>query len=179
MPDLDLELDLDSARGARNEEKPKTIRVGGKVIDLPKQLPMEVLEPLLDVDADVSMLLRSALDARQASDDALAVASAVIDMVVVNPRLPQQLVGSIKQMVKRLVGEEGYAVLVEAKLTLPEAAAIAKFAFKVYGVSLGEASPSSDSAAGEGSGETSNQTSAASADSAQPGSGSAPETQAS
>jgi hypothetical protein len=178
VPDLDLELDLDSARGARNEEKPKTIRLGGKVIDLPKQLPMEVLEPLLDVDADLSMLLRSALDARQASDDAMAVASAVIDMVVVNPRLPQQLIAAVKEMAKRLVGES-YAVLVEAKLTLPEAASIAKFVFKVYGVSLGEASPSSDSAAGEGSGETSNQTSAASADSAQPESGSAPETQAS
>lgn len=175
----DLELDLDQGRAASNEHKPKRIRVGGKLIDLPQELPIDVFEPLLDVDADVSLLFRQALDAREtAGDNQMGLVSAVIDMLVVNPQLPKQLVEAVKEMARRLVGDEGYADLAAARLSTAEAGKIAKFLGRAYGVSLGEASPSSGSAE-EGSGATSQLTSSGATDSTPEASGTAPATQAS
>jgi hypothetical protein len=66
-------------------------------------------------------------------------------------------------LARRLVGDEQYAQLCEARPTLPQVGALVKFLASRYGVGLGEASPSSDSS--EGTGTTSSATSSGSTDS--------------
>lgn len=174
----EFDLDLDAARSAASEahqHKP-AIKVGGQRIELPEELPLDVLQPLLHLDVDLSILLRQALDARRAgsNDDAI---SAVVDMLVMNKSLPQDIVTAATTMARRLVGDEGYERLVAARLTLPEIGRLAKYLGRRYGVGLGEASPSSGSS--EGTGTTSSPTSSPGITSTSEGSGSAPESRAS
>lgn len=152
--DLDsaFDLDLDAARTARREalQQAPGIKLGGRRIELPVELPVDVLEPLSTLDMDVSLLIRQALDARaqaKENDEAtnLALMGAVIDMLVVNPALPRDVVEAVKEMGRRLLGAEGYAHLVSCRLTLPDLGVIAKYLFAQYGVGLGESSGSSSS----------------------------------
>lgn len=152
-------LDLDARRAAAREAREApALTLGGQRIELPIELPIDVLEPLLEVKADVSVLIRQVLDARDNEDGAgMAVMGAVLDMLIVNPSLPRELIDAIKEMVRRLAGDDGYAALLAFRPTAPEIKELAGWAIRQYGVGLGEASPSSDSS--EGTGTTSKPTS--------------------
>jgi DNA-binding response OmpR family regulator len=154
-------LDLDARRAAAREvREAPTLTLGGAQIELPHELPVDVLEPLLDVKADVSVLIRQVLDARDNEDSkqtGLAVMGAVIDMLIVNPSLPRELIAAVKEMVRRLIGDEGYEALLKFRPTAPEIKELAGWAIRQYGVGLGEALQSSDSS--EGTGTTSKPTS--------------------
>ena len=155
-----MNLNLDAHRSARAEKKkPPTLTIGNRELVLPIELPLDVLAPLVDLDVDVSFLIREVMNARKtgienASED---LASAVIDMLVLNPNLPKDVVRAVQAMARELLGGEQYEHLVAQKLSLPDVGLLAKWALRRYGVSLGEASRSSDSS--ESSGTTSKPTS--------------------
>ena len=159
----EFELDLDSARSARAEMgPPPTVKIDGEVLELPRELPLDVLEPLTGINVDVSVLVSQVLDARKEAKDSgeaanEAMLEAVVNMLVVNPSLPAELVDAAKEMARRLFGPEGYAHLIKQRLSLKDIAALARFLLRRYGVGLGEALPSSDSS--EGTGTTSKPTS--------------------
>lgn len=149
-------LDIDSLRAAKREARQQApgVTIGGRRLDLPIELPADVLEPLTTLNMDVSVLIRQALDARDTGggDEAsnLKLMGAVVDMIVVNPSLPRDLVEAVKEMGRRLFGGEGYTYLVAQRLTLPELGLIAKYVLGQYGVSLGESFGSSSSSAEAG-----------------------------
>lgn len=157
--DLDFELDLDGQRSARAElTRTPALKVNGERIELPAELPLDVLEPLTKVNIDVSLLIRQVLDARgtgEAANEELL--GAVVDMLIVNPSLPVEVVDAVREMSRRLLGAEGYAALVAFRPTVKDVGSIAKYVIRQYGIRLGEASPSSDSS--EGTGTTSKPTS--------------------
>lgn len=158
VDDFEFDFDLDSARAAAAEavgHKP-AIKLpnpdGGEPIrvELPVELPLDVLQPLVNIDVDLSILIRQALDARKegSTED---IVSAVVDMLVVNPALPRDLVEAATTMARRLVGsDEAYDRLCAARMSIPEIGRLVKYLGRRYGVGLGEASPSSDSSEGTG-----------------------------
>jgi len=163
-PDDDLGLDLDAARTARAEKQkiPPHIKIDGQQLDLPRELPVDVLAPLTEINVDISVFVRMAMDAYKTAQDegedsVDAVIDAVIDIFAANPDLPTKIISAVKLMALRLFGQEGYDLLIAARPSVPELGAIAKFAGRKYGVGLGEALPSSDSS--EGTGTTSKATS--------------------
>jgi hypothetical protein len=171
------ELDLDSARSARAEvTRTPAVKIAGRRLELPTELPLDALEPLTAIDVDVSVLIRQVLDARnQAKEtgetaDNEAILGAIIDMLVVNPSLPVQLIDAVKEITRRLFGPEGYEHLVASKLSIKDVGLIAKYIGRQYGVGLGEASPASESS--EAAGTTSKSTSSASTTSTSAASGS-------
>lgn len=151
--DIGLELDLDSERAARAEmKKPATVRIAGRALELPSELPLDVLDPLTHLNVDVSVLVRQVMDARKAGGDQAqeTVADAVVDMLVVNPSLPTEIVEAVKEMTRRLFGIDGYEHLTAQRLSVGDVAALGKFVMRRYGVGLGEASRSSDSSTSDG-----------------------------
>jgi hypothetical protein len=158
---IEFDLDFDAQRSANaeaNEHSPG-VKIGGEKLALPVELPVDVLQPLLNLDQDVIYLAKQAIDAR-ASNDVDAIVASVVDMLVAHPTLPRDAVETVTTMARRLFGEEGYEKLVAARLTLPEIGRLAKYLGKRYGVGLGEALRPSESS--EGSGTTSRPTSSAS-----------------
>lgn len=148
-------LDLDAARDARAQARaehtgPVELRFGGEVIaELPAELPVEVLEPLMSVDLDLAALAREALDAMNSSDaDAQSKAvELVIDLIVANPRLPQDLIRAGQEMGRRLLTEDGYARFVARRPSLQDVNELAKQLVKRYarlGESLRSSTPAAD-----------------------------------
>jgi hypothetical protein len=164
-------LDLDAERAARREAaaKPVRLRLGGRTFDLPAELPIDVLQPLENLDIDLAMLIRQAVTLAQGQSDPAAATALVVDLLVANPNLPKSLIDAVRQMGQRLLGEEAYAALVASRPSYHDVAAVAKYLFKSYGVSLGNASGSNGSS--ETAGATSPVTSNGSTDST-PGSSS-------
>jgi hypothetical protein len=157
--DLDFGLDLDSQRSARAEvTRVPFVVLNGERHELPVELPLDVLEPLTGVNVDISLLIRQVLDARATGEKANEeLLGAIVDMLIVNPKLPTEVVDAVKEMARRLLGAEGYAALVAFRPTTKDVGSIAKYVLRQYGVGLGEASPSSASV--EGTGTTSKPTS--------------------
>lgn len=156
-------LDLDAMRASRRAKQPDPfVTIGERQVTIPAGLPLEVLEPLTHVNMDVSVLVRQIMDAYSAGQEsgegaAETMVDVVVDMLVVNPSLPGELVTAGKAMARRLFGDDAYEHLVSCRLELPEVAAIGRWAMRHYGVGLGEALRSSGSQ--EGTGETSAPTS--------------------
>lgn len=187
MLDLDAarETRLEAARAARGEEKgPEELKLGGKVITLlPAELPMDVLEPLTKIDIDTALLFRSVLDVYKSTGQKDAAASVesligmLVDLVLTNPKLPQELVGAVKDMGRRVLGEDGYIAFVAARPSLQDGAALVKGLATKYSLSSGKSSaPSTSSNGGRTSTPISGTTSA---DSTSTGSGGAPDSPAS
>lgn len=169
MSDDDLMLDLDAQRKQRaakreGQKKDQPIVIGGKIIaTLPVELPIDILEPLRELDGDITLLLREAMQTAKAGGGAAARASAtdlVIDLLASNPALPVNALDIITKIAKNLLTEEGFAGLMEARPSREDYAALVSGIFKFYGLTLGEALPSSDSSTdGQGTGETGGETS--------------------
>lgn len=163
-------MDLDAARRARAEKNggPEPLVFGGDTIAvLPAEFPLDVLEPLITgVDVDIALLVRSVIDAIQAENRAesgTALASMVVDMVVMNPKLPAELLTAVKDMLRRLIGPGGYDAFVAQRPTREDVTAFAKGLMAKYGWSdagdvLGESSSPADGSHG---GTTSTPTSSA------------------
>ena len=145
-------IDLDAERASRAAEREgknagAPIRVGGQTVaTLPPELPFDALAPLRNLDADITLLIRSAMAAaRTQGAERMDQTALIIDLLAANPALPMALVDTVGEMTKALVGEDGYQGLVAARLTVPDVAALVKRTFAFYGVGLGEASAPSDS----------------------------------
>lgn len=146
-------LDLDQERQVRaaQREGKKTelpIRIGGQIIaTLPIELPFEVLTPLRKIDDTIALVLRQGMTL--ASDNAAAAkweaTELVVNMLASTPDLPVKIVEVIEEITTNLLTPEGLEKLRAAKPSVPDLRALALGILRWYGVSLGEASPSSDS----------------------------------
>jgi hypothetical protein len=153
-------FDLDAARierarlrAARREGRGDTqpIRFGGRIIaTLEAEFPLDTLEPFADVDLDLALLVRQAIDMAQAenTDQQLSTLDMIVSVLAANPNLPREVLEAIKEAGRRLLGESGYAALVQGRPTPWDIGALVKNLFSWYGVSLGESSPSSTPSAG-------------------------------
>jgi hypothetical protein len=169
---LDLDADRQS-RAAAREGRGVTlpIRMGGETIaELPSELPIDVLAPLREIDEDLALMLRSVMQASQATDAQSAAQSTnlVIDLLVSNPSLPTTLLDTARAIGVNLLGQDGYDKFWAARPTREDIAALAKGVFRFYGLTLGEVSEPSGSS--ESGGETSNTTSNATSESTPEGS---------
>jgi hypothetical protein len=151
-------IDLDAHRAARREAKGDAplLRLGGQTVTLPVELPLDVFEPLTTVNVDLALVLSLAMNADGPDRDA-AVIRTFVDLVAANPELLHEVLGAAKEITRRVVGDEGYAALIEWRPTLDDAKYLLIHLGKVYGISLGESSPSTDSQSSDGG--TSNPTS--------------------
>lgn len=158
LGDLDAKrLDRARARAARKEARGETLPIvlGGQVIaTLGAEFPLDVLEPLADINLDIALLLQQAVAAAQATDNAANV-DLIVNILAANPDLPREFLAAVKEIGRRLLGDGGYAAFVAARPSPWDVAALASTLFSWYGVSLGESSGSSD-AVSEGNGVTSN-----------------------
>lgn len=169
MTDLHV-LDLDSERRTRAAARegagePLPVRLGGEVVaTLPPELPLAVLEPLQEISDDLTLLIRQAMQMARTDStnaaDAWQAAELVIDVFVSSPELPAKILGIIRRCAANLLTEEGLAALLAQRPSANDIAALAKGVFRYYGISLGEASASSDSSTDGGG--TSNTTSSGS-----------------
>lgn len=157
--DLDAERETRAAaREGRNEGAP--IYFGGKIITtLPVELPIDVFAPLTKIDEALMLLLREAMQAATGSDSERKweATSLVVDLLAATPRLPTTVLEVAKGIGENLLGAEGFALFMAERPSREDIGALIKAVFRFYGVSLGEALPSSDSS--EIGGGTSNTTS--------------------
>ncbi|MET7335897.1 hypothetical protein [Nonomuraea sp. NPDC005650] len=153
-------MDLDAARRAREATKggPEPLVFGGREIAvLPAEFPLDVLEPLISgVNVNMAMLARTILDAIQGQDgqeSGAAVASMAVDMIVMNPQLPAELLTAAKEMLRRLIGPGGYDAFIAQRPSREDVAAFVTFLFSKYGWGdagdvLGESSSPADGSPG-------------------------------
>jgi hypothetical protein len=176
---LDLDADRQSraaAREGRGQGLP--VRVGGETIAvLPAELPLDVLSPLREIDEDLALMLRSVMQATQGTGQtATEATNLVIDLLVANPHLPTKVLDTAVQISKNLLTDAGYERFMAARPSREDIAFVAKGVFRFYGLSLGEASASSDSS-GDGGGTSKPTSPTTTPDSTPEGSTSTPDAQ--
>ncbi|MFG1976961.1 hypothetical protein ACGFJC_47180 [Nonomuraea fuscirosea] len=153
-------MDLNAARRAREAANggPEPLIFGddGEIGTLPAEFPLDVLEPLiLGVDLDLTWVLRTVVDAiqgkaGQSSGDMFAL---IVDLIVMHPKLPAELLTAAKKMLERLIGEDGYEAFVAARPSREDIAEFIKGLFAKYGWEdagdvLGESTPPADGLSG-------------------------------
>lgn len=190
MSDNMFSLDLDAARKVRAAEREGKKRdapiiLGGDTIAvLPVELPVDVLAPLRDLDGDITLIIREALssvtEGRNAKQTQIDTTALVIDLLASNPDLPVTFLDTVQKVARNLLTDEGMDRLVAQRPTVPDYTELIKGVFSFYGVTLGEASPSSGSSTDEARtdepvSETSSGTSSATSESTPDESGTTPE----
>lgn len=156
MIDLDIDRDerLAAIAAERNAAVSDTfpLKFRGQIVcELPSELPLDVLEPLTHVAVDLGLIVRTALDAARSKDpDAanIALLDMVIDQLVINKKLPDQVMAAVHKMAVRLLSEQGFADFFALRPALPDMVALVKGLMRAYGLRLGESSPSSGSSSG-------------------------------
>ena len=179
--DLDAKrLARAQARAARQEAQGETLPIvfGGTVItELSAEFPLDALEPIQHINLDIALLIQQAVANANAEDAARANMELVVNILAINPDLPKELVGAVKEIGKRLLSESGYAAFCAARPTPWDVAALATDMFSWYGLTLGEAWRSSTSSGVDGG--TSNTNSKIDSDSTPGESGAIPDSPAS
>lgn len=163
-------LDLDSARderakarAARQEGRGETLPViiGGKMITvLTAEFALSALEPLTEVDIDIAYVIKAVSQAAQAAEreQQQAALNLLVNVLAANPGMPASLLAAIKEIGRRILGDDGYAALTAWQPTPWDLAALANGLLAWYGLSLGEFSGSPALPSGS-TGETSSPTS--------------------
>jgi hypothetical protein len=153
-------FDLDAARierqrlhAARREGRgaTRTVRFGGRPIAvLGPEFPLDVLEPFANVNVDLALLIRNAINAARSEDQAeqLDTLDMIVSVLALNPNLPREVLEAVKQSGRRLLGDAGYEALVAGRPTPWDIGALIKNLMGWYGVSLGESSSSSTPSGG-------------------------------
>lgn len=143
------------ARAAKHEARGETLTItcGDRVIAvLQPEFPIDVLEPLMDVNLDIALVIEQALELVAA--DNVAQQTASMDLIAkilgANPHLFRELTDAVKEMGRRLFGADGYAGLVEMRLTPWDVADLLRDMLAWYGVGLGESSSDSTPSTGGG-----------------------------
>lgn len=165
------------ARAARQEAQGETLPIvlGGAVIaELPAEFALDVLEPLTQLDLDMALLVQQAIANATATDAARANMELIVNILAANPNLPREFVHAVKEIGKRLLGEDGYDAFMAARPTPWDVAALASDVFSWYGLTLGEAWGSSTSSQTTVDGGTSNSISKTGSESTPGESGSSP-----
>lgn len=163
-------FDMDTARverartrAARREGRGDTlvIRFGGQdIAELGAEFPLDVLEPFSDINLDLALLIRQAIDLMNAEDQGsqFATIDMIVSVLAANPKLPTEVIAAVKEAGRRLLsedgedrqdGEDGYAKFVERRPTPWDVAALVRHLMNWYGVTLGDfSSPSTPSVDG-------------------------------
>jgi hypothetical protein len=140
------------------------LELGDHTVLLGPEFPLDVLAPLQEMDIDMGLVLRQALqiataqDARAQLDDV----SFLVNLIASNPKLPTELITAIKKITQELLGAEGYAALVAERPSPWDLGELVKELMGWYGIGLGESRRSSTPSTG---GETSKPISNGSTDS--------------
>lgn len=174
-------LDLDQERQVRaaareGQKKELPIKINGEVIaTLPAELPFGVITPLRKIDDTIALVIRQGMTLVSDQEKAAKweATELVVNMLASNEDLPTKVVEVIEEISVNLLTRDGLDKFMAAKPSVPDLKALALGIFAYYGVSLGEASPSSDSSTGDGG--TSPTTSSTNSDSTPEGSGRNPE----
>jgi hypothetical protein len=166
------------ARAAKQEGRSEkfVIRDGDTLIaELPAEFPLDTLEPLVDVNLDIALLIEQAIQIAGADSQAQQIASIelITQILASNPNLFRELIDAVKEMTRRLLGADGYDALVATRPTAWDIIDLAREISAWYGISLGESSPPSIPSSGGG---TSNSTSSTISSSMPVVSGNAPAT---
>ncbi|MFG2907378.1 hypothetical protein ACGF13_20220 [Kitasatospora sp. NPDC048286] len=148
-------IDLDAARERRlaaAAEKARAAKAeytvgeeplifgGATVAMLPAELPLAVWEPLVGIPY-LPLLLRSLVEAAQAQgDQQTEAASLIVDVLVSEPSLPSDLLAAAAEMGRRLLGQDGFARLMEQRPSHPDIFELVRAVWAKYfpGGSLGE-----------------------------------------
>lgn len=146
-------IDLDSERQARAARREGAgqhveIAIAGESFRLPAELPVTVLERLLDPDVEISQMLILALRAyQQGSEQAGEI---IIRTLSDQPDLPLGFLRAVMSAVELLFGTDEWARFQAADPSAQDVIALIKGLFTSYGVGLGEAfsSPASSEIAG-------------------------------
>lgn len=153
LGDLDAKrLERARMRAARQEARGETLPIvlGGQTIaTLGAEFPLDVLEPLSHINLDIALLVQQAVAAAQGSDNSANV-ELIVNILAANPDLPREFIAAVKEIGKRLLGEDGYSAFVAARPTPWDVAALASVLFSWYGVTLGESSGSSVASSTDG-----------------------------
>lgn len=148
------------ARAARQEARGETLPIvfGGRTIaELPAEFSLDVLEPIQDINLDIALLIQQAVANATATDAAQANMDMLVNILAAHPDLPKEFITAVKEIGRRLLGEDGYAAFVAERPTPWDVAALIGDLFSWYGTNLGEALRSSTSSGDVGG--TSNTTS--------------------
>lgn len=131
MKTLDLDAEL------REIAMPDGIRVPyrGEVFILPAELPLDVINPLLDEDLDLAGIIKQVFSARGDGVDAM------FDVLLARPDLPKSALKAFHGVWGALFGEQ-YAAFLAKKPGHKTYATLFRLLVKEYAVSLGEASAS-------------------------------------
>jgi hypothetical protein len=163
MPKPPPTFDLRQRRKQRVEQREggaeaPVLVFGDVTVLLPVELPLQVLAPVVDLDLDLAMLIRKAVDAARGSGDERSTSlDFILDLLVANPNLPAQAVAAVKDVARNLFGDDGYEALVAERPSLPDIQDLVKFIVATYGVGLGESSsPDEQSGSGTESSASSN-----------------------
>lgn len=146
-------IDLDLAREQRaaqreGQSKGLPIKIGGEVIaTLPVEMPINVFAPLSQIDEALMLLLHEAMKMGSGSDAAAKweATDLVIGLLASTPRLPVQVIEVAKGIGENLLTPTGFAKFLAAEPSKEDIGELGKRILRFYGVSLGEALPSSDS----------------------------------
>ncbi|MEW9530757.1 hypothetical protein [Microbispora sp. NPDC049125] len=134
------------------------------IAEISAEFPLDLLEPLQALNVDFALLVRQAFELINATEDNgnVATLSMLVDVLVLNPHLPSELLAAVKEMGKRLLSEDGYALLMAQRPSPWDIGALVSDLFAWYGVSLGESSPSSESSTNGAISNTTSETASAS-----------------
>lgn len=146
-------LNLDAAREARaaqreGKKKPLPIIILDETIcELPVELPLTVLTPLRKIDDTIALLIRQAMTLATNKDAGAKweASEMVVNMLASDPDLPLKVVEVIEEVSNNLLTETGVEKFMAAGPSVDDIKALANGIMRHYGVSLGEALPSSDS----------------------------------
>jgi hypothetical protein len=122
----------------------------GAVVAAPPELPLWVLQPFLAVSSDVATLLYQVVQLYQGEESGGDSVRYGLALIAENAAMPQQLIDAVCEAARRLLGDDGYTALVEARLSINDVAELARALIEHYGVVPGESSASSASAGSGG-----------------------------
>jgi hypothetical protein len=142
-----MSIDLNAARKARAARReggsgPIPVHLGKDTYNLPREVPAELLDRLLDPEVEIARLLILAVRQFQnsRSED---MGEVIVDILSAAPDLPFGIVRAIKDAVRFLFGDEQWAAFEAQKPSLEDEWELLQGLVKTYGVSLGEAFASS------------------------------------
>lgn len=149
-----------AARAAKREGKwagmtQLPLRFGDYTVMLGPEFPLDVLSPLQEMDVDMGLVLRQAIqiataqNAREQLDDF----AFLVNIIAGNPNLPTELILAVKKIGRELLGEKGYDALLDERPSPWDIGELVKELMSWYGVGPGESRRSSTPSTG---GETSN-----------------------
>jgi len=136
MTDTMKTLDLDAE--LREIAMPDGIRIPfrGEVFILPAELPLDVINPLLDEDLDLAGIIKQVFASRGDGVDA------VFDVLLARPDLPKSALKAFHGVWEALFGAEQYEAFLAKKPGHKTYATLFRLLVKEYAVNLGEASAS-------------------------------------